>query len=154
MFIKAILPIISLPRRVVLSIPSNGLMSNPSKPTFDEFILGLLDNRTFSSTARFSSCLIRLSPSSLSIPELGIPTTTNLFLSKFMLFLYLLLELQSQPSKTMKYWLFFEDTWNLQLDHQSLGARVPRNEWEHLRNISRSGSILPHCNQQTHLWHI
>jgi len=36
----------------------------------------------------------------------------------------------------------------------TLGARVPRNEWEHLRNISRSGSILLHCNQQTHLWHI
>ena len=36
----------------------------------------------------------------------------------------------------------------------SLGARVPRNEWEHFRNISGSGSILLHCNQQTHLWHI
>jgi len=38
--------------------------------------------------------------------------------------------------------------------HYSLGARVPRNEWEDLRNISRSGSILLHCNQQIHLWHI
>jgi len=39
-------------------------------------------------------------------------------------------------------------------DEISLGARVPRNEWEHLRNISRSGSILLHCNQQIHLWNI
>ena len=36
----------------------------------------------------------------------------------------------------------------------TLGARAPRNEWEHFRNISRSGSILLHCNQQTHLWNI
>jgi len=28
----------------------------------------------------------------------------------------------------------------------SLGARVPRNKWEHFRNISGSGSILLHCN--------
>ena len=28
------------------------------------------------------------------------------------------------------------------IDHITLGARAPRNEWEHLRNISRSGSIL------------
>jgi len=39
-------------------------------------------------------------------------------------------------------------------DVLTLGARVPRNKWEYLRNISRSGSILLHCNQQTHLWHI
>jgi len=37
---------------------------------------------------------------------------------------------------------------------ETLGARVSRNEWEHFRNISRSGSILLHCNQQTHLWNI
>jgi len=46
---------------------------------------------------------------------------------------------------------------NTEVCHQiqvTLGARVPKNEWEHLRNISRSGSILLHCNQQTHLWHI
>ena len=36
----------------------------------------------------------------------------------------------------------------------TLGARVSRNEWEHLRSISRSGSILLHCNQQIHLWNI
>jgi len=36
----------------------------------------------------------------------------------------------------------------------TLGARAPRNEWEHFRNTSRSGSILLHCNQQTHLWNI
>jgi len=42
----------------------------------------------------------------------------------------------------------------LRIVHQSLGARASINEWEHFRNISRSGSILLHCNQQTHLWHI
>jgi len=28
----------------------------------------------------------------------------------------------------------------------SLGARVPRNEWEHFRNIAGTGSIFLHCN--------
>ena len=36
----------------------------------------------------------------------------------------------------------------------SLGARVPRNEWEHFRNIAGTGSIFLHCNWQTHLENI
>jgi len=52
----------------------------------------------------------------------------------------------------------FHQTLDLDESHPrfllTLGARVPRNKWEYFRNISGSGSILLHCNQQTHLWHI
>jgi len=86
----------------------------------DESFPGVVSAQSGPDTATtgLPGCLIRFSPASLSIPEFGIPTTTNLLLTNLVL-LHPLSQEVSFPivlrDISSKDWLLFEDTRDLSI---------------------------------------